>query len=110
MSSGRPGTSVFFQHPSSEGDTLQDPGTLPSGDKVWDGSSNSATNLLTPGKKPRPSLCLQKHWCYLLPTKSSRLCSPCNAIHSFYLMSVQKARLDEHPSICAFFVETGPGF
>ena len=37
-------------------------------------------------------------------------CSPCNTIHSFYLMSVQKARLDEHPSICAFFVETGPGF
>lgn len=78
--------------------------------ETYPADTRSGTNLLTPGKKPRPSLCLQKHWCYLLPTKSSRLCSPCNAIHSFYLMSVQKARLDEHPSICAFFVETGPGF
>lgn len=31
-------------------------------------------------------------------------------IHSFYLMCVQKAGLDERPSICAFSVKTGSGF
>lgn len=72
----------------------------------------SPTNLLSTGKEATPfsvseeTLVPQDY----LTTQSSRLGSPGRTIHSFPLMCVQEARLDERSSICAFSVKTGSGF
>lgn len=72
----------------------------------------SPTNLLSTGKEATPFSVSGETLLPLdyLPTESSGLGSVGRIIHSFYLTCVQKARLDERPSICAFSVKTGSVF